>query len=70
MRVLQHRIDTDAIKLFLADRPHKVVNIHNIIYRITNKSLPMFFIDIKSEENIKEVYKQAWKYYHQKRTIT
>jgi hypothetical protein len=49
--------DLKDIKRNLKDKGHAVTNIWNVKQRVTNKSLPMHFIDIKPNGNNKEIYK-------------
>jgi len=48
--------DLSDIKRSLTDKGHVATNIWNIKQRVTNKPLPMHFIDIKPHDN-KEIYK-------------
>jgi len=49
--------DLNCIKQRLTDTGHVVTNIWNVKQRVTNKTLPMHFIDIKPRDNNKEIYK-------------
>jgi len=48
--------DLSDIKQSLTDKEH-VTNIWNVKQRVTNKPLPMNFIDAKPHDNKKEIYK-------------
>lgn len=50
-------INTEDIKESLQEIGHDVTNIWNIKQRNTNKPLSMFFVDLKQNNNNKEIYK-------------
>jgi len=43
--------DLNGIKQSLIDTGHVVTNIWNVKQRVTNKPLPMHFVDVKPREN-------------------
>lgn len=45
-----------VIQEYLAEKGHEVTNIHNIRHRISKVSLPLFYIDLKPNENNKAIY--------------
>jgi len=49
--------DLNDIKQSLTDKGHVATNIWYVKQRVTNKPLPMRFIDIKPHDNNKEIYK-------------
>ena len=48
--------DLADIKRSISDKGHEVTNIWNIKQRNTNKPLPMFFVDLKPQDNNKDIY--------------
>lgn len=48
--------DTDIVKKELKERGHEVVNLHKIKDRDTKKELPVWFIDIKPNQNNKDIF--------------
>ena len=48
--------DLAEIKRSISDKDHEVTNIWNIKQRNTNKPLPMFFVDLKPQDNNKDIY--------------
>jgi hypothetical protein len=48
--------DLNDIKQDLKDKGHEVMNISNVKQRVTKKSLPIHFVDIKPSDNNKEIY--------------
>jgi hypothetical protein len=49
--------DLNDTKHSLTDKGHVVTHIWNVKQRVTNKPLPMYFIDIKPHNNNREIYK-------------
>lgn len=52
--------DIQEIKNCIEDLGHEVTNVWNIKQRSTNKPLPMFFIDLKQNDNNKDIYKTKY----------
>lgn len=53
---IHYSIDPDEIKQNIEDLGHEVLNIWNVKQSITKKPLPMFFVDLKSKGNNKDIY--------------
>lgn len=49
--------DLKEISNSLAEKGHMVINIWNVKQRNTNVQLPLFFVDLKAQDNNKEIYK-------------
>lgn len=77
LRNMHHSADQADIKQELEELGHKVMNIHNMQQRGTNKPLPLFTIELESKENNKTIYdidqllncKISFEASHHKRTI-
>lgn len=52
---MHHSTDTDIIKMELENLGYTVLNIINMRQRITKKSLPLFSVDLKLDENNKSI---------------
>ena len=57
--VLRHfhpLVDTGEIEKAIEEHDHKVLRVTNIRDRYTQKSLPLFFVEIQPNDNNKEIY--------------
>lgn len=57
LRNIHPSVNTDEIKTEIEGLGHKVVRISNIQQRETKKPLPLFFIELETNENNKDIYK-------------
>lgn len=56
LKGLHHSTEINDIKENLKQHNHEVENVYNIKHSITKNPLSMFYIDLKSKENNKEIY--------------
>lgn len=56
LRGIHPSVDTADIKGEIEQLNHKVVNIYNIKQRSTGKPLPLFYVDLETNDNNKEIY--------------
>lgn len=56
-RGIHYSTNTDSIVADLKAAGHEVVNVWNIKHRTTKQPLPLFYLDIKSKDNNKDIYK-------------
>jgi hypothetical protein len=56
LRGMHYSTDTSEIKSEIEKSGHTVVNIFNVKQKQTNISPPLFFVDLKPSENIKNIY--------------
>ncbi|PNF21360.1 hypothetical protein B7P43_G17732 [Cryptotermes secundus] len=57
LKNMHQTTDLKELSNSLADKGHMVINIWNVMQRITNVQLPLFFVDLKAQDNNKEIYK-------------
>lgn len=56
LKNLHHSSDTELLKQELEEKGHSVLRVDNICKRGTKTPLPMFYIDLKTDKNNKEIY--------------
>ena len=49
-------VDIDELKTEIEKHNHKIVSISNISHSVTHKPLPLFFVEIESNENYKQIF--------------
>lgn len=57
LRNMHSSADLGLLREQIEEHGHSVINISNIRHRVTKAPLPMFFVDLKSDLNTKEIYK-------------
>ena len=56
LRNMHPSVDVEELKKEIEGKNHKVTRITNITNKISQKPLPLFFIELESSENNKEIY--------------
>lgn len=60
IRHIHPTVDIQEIKKEIESQGHIVLQITNILQRTTKKPLPLFFVDLKMQENNKDIYKMEY----------
>lgn len=60
LRGLHHSTELTELKDEIEKEDHEIVNIWNIKQRTTKIPLPLFFVELKTKENNKEIYKKEY----------